>query len=336
MGNENITTQFCRKCGARIPGDSVYCLKCGEKVVNIPEEEINCPVSPEEESLCSDSPVAETQHSVSPYTTSLTEEDLESYATEKGITTDSAFQVINQKREEAGLPPLKDPRKNGPLPQVSTPNPKTASPVLVNEKPKTGKEKKICKSTIIPFVLIAAVIMLQVFLVHPGIAMNNVYAMGVPLSLIPLLTPTTNPITGVYRPTNYYGDLFTSQFLERVTRSALTGEPFSDDFNIYGHEALQNECFAFMFIWVFLVIEIILFCKCCNRSVQGKYLAYLVIPAISVNIWSELLYVFLGQVNAVVSFGFAFGLYLVVYYIVKSAGRKEKEVSSLEMDPNKQ
>ena len=31
----NTNTLFCRKCGARIPSDSVFCQKCGEKVVHI-------------------------------------------------------------------------------------------------------------------------------------------------------------------------------------------------------------------------------------------------------------------------------------------------------------
>ena len=31
----NNTIAFCRKCGARIPSDSVFCQKCGEKVVRI-------------------------------------------------------------------------------------------------------------------------------------------------------------------------------------------------------------------------------------------------------------------------------------------------------------
>ena len=29
---------FCRKCGAKIPTDSVFCQKCGEKVVHIDQE----------------------------------------------------------------------------------------------------------------------------------------------------------------------------------------------------------------------------------------------------------------------------------------------------------
>ena len=31
----NKTVLFCRKCGARIPADSAYCQKCGEKVIHV-------------------------------------------------------------------------------------------------------------------------------------------------------------------------------------------------------------------------------------------------------------------------------------------------------------
>lgn len=188
------------------------------------------------------------------------------------------------------------------------------------------------KTAKLPVILIAIVIILQFLLVSPGIALNCFYAMGTPLSLIPLLTPTTNSITGVYKPTNYYGDLFTSQYMEHATRSAMTGEPVPDIFNLRGHEALQSECLFFAFIWVFLIVEIYLFFKCCKRSVPGKYLALLVVPAISVNIWAELIYILLGQVNAVVSFGLAFGLYLVTYFMINSMLCKGKEASSSEVD----
>lgn len=156
MENSRIITQFCRKCGAKIPGDSVYCLKCGEKIIDISEEDVNSPSRPVEKKVSPDSTKAETQHSVSPYTTSLTEEDLENYAAEKGLTADSAFQVINRKREEAGLPLLKDPRKSSlnVLPvqsPVSNDDPSIPSPKT--DKPQMGIVKKFFKSILIILVL---------------------------------------------------------------------------------------------------------------------------------------------------------------------------------------
>lgn len=38
MESDIITTQFCRKCGTRIPGDSIFCPKCGAKVLCISQE----------------------------------------------------------------------------------------------------------------------------------------------------------------------------------------------------------------------------------------------------------------------------------------------------------
>lgn len=35
LSTPNRSTLFCRKCGARIPADSVFCQKCGEKVVRM-------------------------------------------------------------------------------------------------------------------------------------------------------------------------------------------------------------------------------------------------------------------------------------------------------------
>lgn len=192
------------------------------------------------------------------------------------------------------------------------------------------------KTAKLPIILIAIVIILQIFLVNPSVALNSFYAMGAPLSLVPLLTPTTNPITGVYTPTNYYCSLFTSLHMEHMTRSTLTGEYVPDIFNLQGHEALQSECLFFAFIWCFLIVEIYLFFKCYKRSIPGKYLALLSVPAISVNIWAELIYILCGQTNAVVSFGIAFGLYLVVYFMISSILHKEKEASNSEVDSTRQ
>ena len=166
------------------------------------------------------------------------------------------------------------------------------------------------KNKRIAVIILVIVILVQILITPFGLVLNSFYAVGTPLMLVEVVSHETKQILGLtrfYTP-DYYSPYCLFQYRERSTRDVVTGSSSSYDMN---DRVVQG--IFFLSIWVFLIVEMVLFLRRKKLSAKPQYLILLVATALSVNIWALMIYMLFGFVNAVVSYGIAFFLYLVVY-----------------------
>ena len=173
---------------------------------------------------------------------------------------------------------------------------------------------------VLSVLLLVVVILAQVLFVHPGVMVDNVYAIGTPVGLIELLRPTSSgqSITD-YRPVDANSPAMACVQIERAIRSSMTGtfvlNGLSWDSPIFSYmlDEMKTQCFSYLIIWVFLILEIVFFAKFKKDKMEAPVIILFLCAALSVNLWAELLYVAFGYMNAILSFGISFFLCLIVW-----------------------
>lgn len=166
------------------------------------------------------------------------------------------------------------------------------------------KNKRIAVS------ILVVVILVQILITPLGLALNSFYAAGTPMMLVEVVSHEIKQILGLTRfsTPDYNSPYCVFQYSERSMRDALTGSSSSYDTSDRASQGL-----LYLLIWAFLVVELIFFARRRKLSAKPQYLILLATAALSVNLWAAMLYLLFGYVNAVVSYGMAFILYLVVY-----------------------
>ena len=165
---------------------------------------------------------------------------------------------------------------------------------------------------IVLMIILAIIIVLQLILGHIGIVLNNLSSLGVPLALIELFQPTKNLAGAYIAPTDFYSPVCTSMHVEHATRSALMGKHLGYSYDAYGKDDLQIQGIFYLVIWVFIITEIVLLVKYVKRSGDIKNVLFLIIIALCVNICAEIMLVAFGYVNAVLSYGIVFLLFVLI------------------------
>ena len=164
------------------------------------------------------------------------------------------------------------------------------------------------KHTIIAIVVLVLVIVLQLLFVHPYIALDSLVALGAPLAL-PDLLGVENLLTGRDWPIDIYTPACRPLHYERAIKSGLTGRDYNIDYNDYNYlSTLRTQSFFYLLIWLFVILELVVWFRAQNTYSK----LYLAAIALSVNIWAEILYLSLNYVNAVLSYGIAFVIFLII------------------------